>query len=505
MQEPSIDTDKLSYEIFSILESKFLFGYDDQKLWVPKQISPATIEGKPEPQNPSVLTENNGNGLSAIKNQRGKICILSVDGGGSLKGIISGKALAYLENALKVKSGDPDARVADYFDVAAGTGIGGIFTAMLFGTKDHNRPILKAEETWRFLADQGKKFLTSGNINGGFLKRFFKGSSTGSTAATAGLEKAMKETFTEKGRNLTLKDTLKPVLIPCYDLSSTAPFLFSRADALETDSFDFRLWEVCRATSAEPGLFDPVLMLSVDGQTRCLAVDGGLAMSNPTAAAITHVLHNKQEFPFVRGVEDLLVLSLGTGQILDVSYDYEQAVAMAFGQCGSSNYVRIQIVVARLGWLHNFSAYLPGLGLMQLNVVFASPGNHKFESSNGSCEPVLVTWSVSGSNMMGVLAFLFSFATRWVSANGSSLGRRCGPDADTDPSPHNVKTMIGIAEEMLKQKNVESVLFGGKRIGEESNSEKLDWFADQLVLEHKRRSCRIAPTVAFKQAATRTA
>ncbi|KAJ6311545.1 hypothetical protein OIU77_013326, partial [Salix suchowensis] len=316
MQEPSIDTDKLSYEIFSILESKFLFGYDDQKLWIPKQVSPETIEAKPESQNPSVLTENNSNGLSAIKNQRGKICILSIDGGSSLKGIISGKALAYLENALK-----------------------------------------------------GNKFYTCGNGNGGFFKRFFRGGATGSAAATAGLEKAMKETFSEKGRDLTLKDTLKPVLIPCYDLSSTAPFLFSRADALETDSFDFRLWEVCRATSAEPGLFDPVLMGSVDGQTRCLAVDGGLAMSNPTAAAITHVLHNKQEFPFVRGVEDLLVLSLGTGQILEVSYDYEQvknwrakqwarpmarisgdgsadsvdqAVAMAFGQSRSSNYVRIQ-------------------------------------------------------------------------------------------------------------------------------------------------------------------
>ncbi|KAL9388565.1 hypothetical protein Peur_017170 [Populus x canadensis] len=455
MQEPSIDTDKLSYEIFSILESKFLFGYDDQKLWIPKQVSPETIEAKPESQNPSVLTENNSNGLSAIKNQRGKICILSIDGGSSLKGIISGKALAYLENALKVKSGNPDARIADYFDVAAGTGIGGIFTAMLFGTKDHSRPIMKAEETWKFLADQGKKFYTYGN--GGFFKRFFRGGATGSTAATAGLEKAMKETFCDKGRNLTLKDTLKPVLIPCYDLSSTAPFLFSRADALETDSFDFRLWEVCRATSAEPGLFDPVLMGSIDGQTRCLAVDGGLAMSNPAAAAITHVLHNKQEFPFVRGVEDLLVLSLGTGQILEVSYEYEQvknwrakqwarpmarisgdgsadsvdqAVAMAFGQCRSSNYVRIQ-------------------------------------------------------------------------ANGSNLGR-CGPNVDTDPSPNNVKMLIGIAEEMLKQKNVESVLFGGKRIGEQSNFEKLDWFAEQLVLEHQRRSCRIAPTVAFKQAATKT-
>uniref|UniRef100_A0A5B7A6J1 Patatin n=2 Tax=Davidia involucrata TaxID=16924 RepID=A0A5B7A6J1_DAVIN len=451
--EPSIDNDKLSYEIFSILESKFLFGYDDQKLWVPKQISPAA-----EPNSEVSTPPTAENGVQAIKNQRGKICILSIDGGG-MRNILSGKALAYLEQALKTKSGNPDARIADYFDVAAGTGVGGIFTAMLFATKNHSRPIFHAEDTWKFLAEQGKRFYrsstgTGGSSGGGFLRRIFRGGSgNGTGSATVGLEKAVKEVFTENGRSLTLKDTLKPVLIPCYDLSSSAPFLFSRADALETDSFDFRLWEVCRATSAEPALFEPVSMKSVDGQTRCVAVDGSLAMSNPTAAAITHVLHNKQEFPFVRGVEDILVLSLGTGQLLEASYDYDQvkgwkakdwarplarisgdgsadlvdhAVALAFGQSRSSNYVRIQ-------------------------------------------------------------------------ANGSSLGR-CGTNVDSDPSPSNVKMLVGIAEEMLKQKNVESVLFGGKRIVEQSNFEKLDWFAAELVLEHQRRSCRIAPTVAFKQA-----
>ncbi|GMI78788.1 PATATIN-like protein 6 [Hibiscus trionum] len=448
MQEPSIDTDKLSYEIFSILESKFLFGYDDnQKLWIPKPISPPVSEPNVEP----MVQPGDDNSLSVIKNQRGKICILSIDSGG-MRGILSGKALAYLEKALKSKSGDPNARIADYFDVAAGSNVGGIFTAMLFATRDNNQPIFTAEETWRFLADNGKRIYRPGSgKNGGIIKKILKNGSTGSSSN--GLDKVMKEVFTTDGRRLTLKDTLKPVLIPCYDLSSTAPFLFSRADALETDSYDFPLWEVCRATSAEPGLSEPVLMQSVDGQTKCLAVDGGLAMSNPTVAAITHVLHNKQEFPFVRGVEDLLVLSLGTGQLLEASYEYEQvknwrlkdwakpmarisgdgsadsvdqAVAMAFQQCRSSNYVRIQ-------------------------------------------------------------------------ANGSSVGR-CGANVDTDPSPSNVKMLIGIAEEMLKQKNVESVLFGGKRIGEQSNWEKLDWFAGELVLEHQRRSCRIAPTVAFKQA-----
>lgn len=459
MQEPSIDTDKLSYEIFSILESKFLFGYDDQKLWIPKPIVPPAIEAQAQAQAQPTAIDNS---VSAIKNQRGKICILSIDGAG-MRGILSGKALAYLEQALKMKSGNPDARIADYFDVAAGSGVGGIFTAMLFATKDQNRPIFKADDTWRFLVEQGRRFYRSSGSSsngggGGFVRRLIRGGSSSSTSASsAGLEKAMKEAFGEKNRSLTLKDTLKPVLIPCYDLSSTAPFLFSRADALETDSFDFRLWEVCRATAAEPSFFEPVQLRSIDGKTRCVAVDGGLAMSNPTAAAITHVLHNKQEFPFVRGVEDLLVLSIGTGQLLEVNYDcdqikswrakewarpmarisgdgsaelVDQSVAMAFGQCRSSNYVRIQ-------------------------------------------------------------------------ANGSSFGR-CGPNVDTDPNPTNVKMLTALAEEMLKQKNVESVLFGGRRMGEQRNFEKLDWFAGELVLEHQRRSCRIAPTVAFKQATPRS-
>ncbi|KAK4430877.1 Patatin-like protein 6 [Sesamum alatum] len=450
LQEPSIDTDKLSYEIFSILESKFLFGYDDQKLWVPRQ------NGETLPPKNGVAAGVDDGGVQAVKNQRGKICILSVDGGG-MRSIISGKALAYLETALKSKSGNPDARIADYFDVAAGTGVGGIFTAMLFAANDQNRPIFHADDTWKFLAAEGKKFYSSkaGNSKGKFFRRVFKKSGGATGSSTAGLEKAMKEAFKDErtGRSLTLKNTLKPVLIPCYDLSSTAPFLFSRADALESDSYDFNLWEVCLATSAEPGAFDPVCMKSVDGLTRCVGVDGGLAMNNPTAAAITHVLHNKQEFPFVRGVEDILVLSVGAGgQLLEGSFDYEQvkkwkakdwarplsrisgdgsaelvdhAVAMAFGQSRSSNYVRIQ-------------------------------------------------------------------------ANAASFGR-CGANVDSDPSPSNIKMLIGMADEMLKQKNVESVLFNGKRIGEQSNFERLDWFAEQLVLEHQRRSCRIAPTVAFKQ------
>ncbi|KAJ4869648.1 Patatin-like protein 6 [Raphanus sativus] len=82
-----------------------------------------------------------------------------------------------------------------------------------------------------------------------------------------------------------------------------------------------------------------------------------------------------------------------------------------------------------------------------------------------------------------------------IQADGSSFGP-CKPNIDTDASPSNVNMLVGVAVEMLKQKNVES-------INQESNFEKLDWLAGELVLEHQRRSCRIAPTVAFKQSSDR--
>ena len=91
--------------------------------------------------------------------------------------------------------------------------------------------------------------------------------------------------------------------------TSIAPFLFSCADALEIDGRDFKMAEVCGATTASRA----VGLRSTDGRKKMGAIGGGVAMSNPTAAAITHVLNNKQEF--CKGVEDLIVVSLGNGEM----------------------------------------------------------------------------------------------------------------------------------------------------------------------------------------------
>ncbi|XP_009380806.2 patatin-like protein 3 [Musa acuminata AAA Group] len=322
--EPSLDVDKLSHEIFSILESKFLFGYDEPKLFLPS--TPATIAAA------------------------GRVRVLSID---AADGALAGAALVRLEASLRKQCGDPAARVADFFDLAAGSGAGGVLSALLFTRGPDGRPLFSAAEALRLLTKHRHR-LSSGAQRKGILR--------GILGRSGGL-------FRRVFGDATLRDTLKPVLIPCFDLATAAPFVFSRADAVEADGYDFRMGEVCAATCADSlAGAAPVDMHSVDGRTRIRAVGGGLAMWNPTAVAITHVLNNRQEFPAAAGVEDLLVVSLGGAdsaasprkavrrptsavELARIAGSaqadvVDQAVAMAFGENRATNYVRIQGHVA---------------------------------------------------------------------------------------------------------------------------------------------------------------
>lgn len=282
----TIDTDfqvdKLTYEIFSILENKFLFGYTDTEN--PKNSLPNQAQFQSKD-------------IKSAKHAAGKVRILCIDGAGATDGILAAKSLANLESCLKRKSGNPNAHVSSFFDAVAGSGVGGVLAALLFTRGKDGLPMFTADEAVKFLIDNRRKI----SHRSGILRRVLRPETKS--------EKLFRKTFGES----TLKDTLKPVLIPCYDLVTRSPFVFSRADALEIDGYDFKMRDVCAATSADPAFAGPIEMKSIDGKTKILAVDGGVAMNNPTATAVTHVLNNKNEFPFCNGVSDLLVLSLGNG------------------------------------------------------------------------------------------------------------------------------------------------------------------------------------------------
>ena len=83
------------------------------------------------------------------------VTILSIDGGG-IRGIIPAKILEFLESELQKLDGE-DARIADYFDVIAGTSTGGLVTAMLTAPDANNRPIYAAKDIAPFYVEHGPK------------------------------------------------------------------------------------------------------------------------------------------------------------------------------------------------------------------------------------------------------------------------------------------------------------------------------------------------------------
>ncbi|RWW15838.1 hypothetical protein BHE74_00019575 [Ensete ventricosum] len=383
--EPSVDADKLSYEIFSILESKFLFGYDDPNLLLSSSTSPPAASA-PRPA--------------------GRVRILSIDGcGRPSDALLAAVSLARLESSLRRRSCDPSARVADFFDVAAGSGAGGVLAAMLFTRGPDGRPLYAADEALRFLLAQ------TGRSSSGHFAPARRGLLGWLLRRRPGA--VLRRVFGDA----TLRDTVKPVLAPCYDLATGAPFLFSRADAVEADGYDFRIREVCAATCADPALgAAPVEMRSTDGRTWIAAVGGGVTMANPAAAAITHVLNNKREFPFAAGVEDLMVLSLGSTS------------GGSSGADGRRRHVPSAVELVRIA-------------------------------------------GDSVADMVRTLPLFFLNAT----------------------------TLLSSLEETLSQKNVESSLFRGKKISDQSNGEKMEWFASELAKEDERRKKSRIPVVVLKQ------
>ncbi|KAF2283689.1 hypothetical protein GH714_013949 [Hevea brasiliensis] len=92
---------------------------------------------------------------STTLTQGKKITVLSIDGGG-IRGIIPGIILASLESKLQDLDG-PDARIADYFDIIAGTSTGGLITTMLTAPNEDKKPIYQAKDIKDFYLENCPK------------------------------------------------------------------------------------------------------------------------------------------------------------------------------------------------------------------------------------------------------------------------------------------------------------------------------------------------------------
>ncbi|KAL7604959.1 patatin-like protein 2 isoform X1 [Lactuca sativa] len=245
------------------------------------------------------------------------VTVLSIDGGG-VRGIIPATILSFLESKLQEIDG-PEARIADYFDVIAGTSTGGLMTAMLAVPGDDNRPLYSANDISNFYFYHSPrifplisriKFLNAvANFFGGVVGPKYDG-------------EYLRSITRQILGNTTLKQTITDVIIPTFDIKRLQPTIFTTDDAKEFAWKDAFLSDVCISTSAAPTYFPPHYFETTDaeGATRTFdLIDGGVAANNPTQVAITHIMKEvmigKHKFSDLESVDGrrMLVLSLGTG------------------------------------------------------------------------------------------------------------------------------------------------------------------------------------------------
>ena len=252
-----------------------------------------------------------------MANQKKLTRILSIDGGG-IRGIIPGQVLVSLEEKLKKIDNNPDAKIADYFDLIAGTSTGGILTCIYLAPSKDNpkRPMFSAKEAVDLYLERGDEIF---DIS--FWHKVRSGGGiTDEKYDQAELEEALKDYL----GNLMLTDLLKPSLISSYDIKNRKAHFFKSHRAKTDKSRNFKVREAARATSAAPTYFEVARVKSETNVTYPL-IDGGVFVNNPTlcayAEARTTQFDNFRKNPTA---SEMMILSIGTGNV-DEPYYYKKA------------------------------------------------------------------------------------------------------------------------------------------------------------------------------------
>ncbi len=233
-----------------------------------------------------------------------KIKILSIDGGG-IRGVIPGVILMRMEKIIQQKTGNSQAKLADYFDFFAGTSTGGILVGIYLcpDEKDPAKPRFTAEQAVELYLRRGPLI-----FNSSAWKRF---TSMGGLNEEKYSEEALEKYLRAYFRDIRLSELIKPCLIAAYEIEKRHPYFFSRDDARRYVDRDFYIRDVARATSAAPIYFKASQISSMSGSVLS-CIDGGLVANNPSLCGLTEVLKvNGHEQPWP--IRDVMMISLGTG------------------------------------------------------------------------------------------------------------------------------------------------------------------------------------------------
>lgn len=243
--------------------------------------------------------------------------VLSIDGGG-IRGIIPGQVMISLEDKIQRITGNPSARLAEYFDFFAGTSTGGILNSIYLCPEASNpaKARFSAREAVDLYILHGEEIFTSN-----FIRKI---SSLFGVIDEKYSAKALERWLLYYFKDIKLSQLLKPCLITAYDIERRRAHFFRQHDAkIAGDANDFFIRDVCRATAAAPTYFQAVDVRALNNE-RYPLIDGGVYMNNPALGAYSEV-RSALEKPIAK---DMFIVSLGTG---DVSKPYPFQEAKNYG------------------------------------------------------------------------------------------------------------------------------------------------------------------------------
>jgi hypothetical protein len=239
--------------------------------------------------------------------------ILALDGGG-LRGIFSLGLLKEMETLLRERHGGaPDFRLADYFDLMAGTSTGAIIAACLARG-------MTVEETARYYREMGDEVFrnTWRSATAGIIRpRYDTASLNRYLKDAVGADTRLGDESVRTGLLIVTKRIDTHSVWPLannprgqyYDAPEGRPWVPNR---------EFPLWLLLRASAAAPSYFDPEeLAISDPGESAPQVgrfIDGGMGPFNdPSLQALMYVSLAGYNLRWPLGSDRLLMVSLGTG------------------------------------------------------------------------------------------------------------------------------------------------------------------------------------------------